>query len=166
MAWVGWTDDAISTMRLMWEAGKTDTAIMAAIGAPSRNCIVGKLTRLKLTRCPGAKQEFAAKRAKMLARRLRCATTKPVSEPPMPVAEPVAITAPVDPFAMFVDGGLTIVELKTLSCRFPSGDPKEGMRYCGAVAHGIGPYCLFHHKVAFSGFTKFSDAPNRLRIGR
>lgn len=204
MAWAGskwtWTEADVAVLTTMWQAGAVDTAIAAVLGLPGRNYVVGKLTRMKLTRCPGAKQRMAAE---CLERAMQPKARAPIREPVAPIAEPVVVAAPVappsptprptkpapilvkparkrpapiaepvviaalvDPFAMFTDGGLTIVDLNAQSCRFPSGDPKLDLRYCGAVAHGIGPYCLFHHKVAFSGFTKVSAAPNQLRIGR
>lgn len=47
------------------------------------------------------------------------------------------------------EGRITIAELRPSMCRFPIGDPRdwEGFRFCGALIHDLGPYCLTHHKL-------------------
>jgi GcrA cell cycle regulator len=45
---------------------------------------------------------------------------------------------------------VTIVDLKESMCKWPLGDPTSSdFRYCGSPAHGTGPYCQHHGKLAY-----------------
>jgi hypothetical protein len=49
-----------------------------------------------------------------------------------------------------IDGKLTVVDLTEVSCRWPTGNPRDlsTFRYCGAAAHS-GPYCERHAQLAY-----------------
>ncbi len=48
-SYFAWTEPRVDTMRTMWLAGASATQIAAAIGAPTKNVVIGKLHRLKLS---------------------------------------------------------------------------------------------------------------------
>jgi hypothetical protein len=49
-----------------------------------------------------------------------------------------------------IEGGITLVDLTLLSCRWPTGNPRDltTFRYCGEAAP-CGPYCERHARLAY-----------------
>jgi GcrA cell cycle regulator len=49
-----------------------------------------------------------------------------------------------------IDGTITVVDLTPLSCRWPTGNPRDlkTFRYCGETA-SCGPYCERHARLAY-----------------
>ena len=47
---MSWTDERIEQLRNMWEKGLTASQIADELGGVSRNAVIGKLSRLGLTR--------------------------------------------------------------------------------------------------------------------
>ena len=173
MKCVLWPAEKTAEMHRLAGEGLSASKIAAALGV-TKNAIIGKMDRdgSTLVRKPGGvlPKEMRPPRPErmvvpMAAPVVVAASPAPVSLPAAPVVEPVPIAAVappvaepiarIDPFEMFANGGLTIVDLKAQSCRFPSGDPKEGMRYCGAVTHSEKePYCKHHRSISWIGKTK------------
>ena len=47
-----WTEDRVNKLRELWSQGKTASEIGAALGGVSRNAVIGKVHRLKLSGRP------------------------------------------------------------------------------------------------------------------
>lgn len=56
MTWRGWDERNVAELTRLWGEGQSANQIMRAIGAPTRNAVIGKVARLGLTREPGAKR--------------------------------------------------------------------------------------------------------------
>ncbi len=132
---INWTDEKIETLKTMWEQGKTAAEISIAIGAGSRNAVIGKAHRLGLS-----------KRANPVARKPR----KRVDGKPF---APKQNTKPLPETNITSYGNrpYKLDELKPNQCRWPIGDPRdEVFHYCGAQRKGHRSYCPNHKAIAVS----------------
>lgn len=155
---MSWTDERVALLKRLWGEGKTAAEIAKLIGGVTRNAVIGKAHRLKLSGRVSPIQENGE-------------ISSPVARAPRKVSEPRAkkvttrdIIAPVimpkieEDFC--VGAGVQLVELREGMCRWPVGDPKEeGFKFCGGKsAEGV-PYCDHHCRIAYQVNTK-----SKLRI--
>jgi len=165
---MSWTDERVELLRQLWLDGKSASQISAAIGGGlTRNAVIGKVHRLGLAgraRPSGGQEEGAAAppRAQAPARRVAPRAAAPVmmSQPMTQGATALAMSVAVQPMMQAVrleeevvvpmSLRVTIVDLKESMCKWPLGDPTSSdFRYCGSPAHGTGPYCQHHGKLAY-----------------
>lgn len=147
-----WTDDTVGEMRRLFALGQTDAQIAKAIGAPSRNAVIGKRARLGLAR--GAPSPAPSPPAKVIpparmsppARVAPPARIVPPKPPPPPASAPEIASAPV-----------SILDHQPGQCRWPLNDPAsgemDGLICCGgpiadADRDAGRVYCGGHHLVA------------------
>ena len=142
-----WTTERIALLKSHFEAGLSCREIAAAIGV-SRNAVIGKLTRLNLTRdkkvkAPPRKAAAAAAargRGGNGAPRLRAQLIRVLASAP----EPSASNAPIH-------NGHTcsLYELSKEKCRWPISTPgAEDFCFCGnPPVEGL-PYCPGHTRLA------------------
>ena len=65
------------------------------------------------------------------------------------------------------NGGLTLMELRSDTCRWPVGDPtKPDFRFCGAVAPIDKPYCVCHTHKASDGRGRVLSREHREALSR
>jgi GcrA cell cycle regulator len=159
---MGWTDERVVLLKRLWVEGKTAAEIAKLIGGGvTRNAVIGKAHRLKLSGRISPIQENA---------RGDAGTVRTVSAPRKPQKQTVAkvsnrdIIAPV--YVPPVEenycfgNGVSLVELRERSCRWPIGDPKEsGFKFCGGPSEEGIPYCNHHARVAYQVASK-----SKLRI--
>jgi GcrA cell cycle regulator len=123
-----WTDERISTLSKLWGEGKTASQIADLLGGVTRNAVIGKAHRLKLN-----------KRASPIQ-----TNRKQKANPQIDL--PTNVTT---------GKGISLLELKERSCRWPNGDPKkESFNFCGLGAVPGLPYCGEHAAVAYQGSNK------------
>jgi GcrA cell cycle regulator len=99
---VSWSDDRISTLKKMWQQGKSASEIAEKLGGVTRNAVIGKAHRLGLSGRPSpikpvvAKKPVAAPAKKELppAKKPAAVAAKPMAPAKKPVA-PVAAAKPV-----------------------------------------------------------------------
>jgi GcrA cell cycle regulator len=142
---VTWTDERIERLRNHFEAGLSCREIAADIGV-SRNAVIGKLTRLNLTRGkprdgrpetqgpaaprasrPGPRQQYA-----MLAAVYGDGETSGSNEP-------IGDT-----------NRCSLLELTENRCRWPISTPgADDFCFCGNVSPDGQPYCPGHSRLAY-----------------
>ncbi len=148
-----WTETAIETLRQMALEGKSASTIAAALGAPSRNAVIGKANRIgiKLTgniHCspppaPIGHATAASSRdcAHGVAREARLRPAVPRERKPAWV------------FAEAQVGDMLRVgfeEIREDACRWPIGDPtSEEFVYCGVQTAKGRSYCAGHCRMAY-----------------
>lgn len=149
---MNWTDERVELLRKLWGEGLSASQIASQLGSISRNAVVGKVHRLKLSgrgrkwsqkpgRKPKPKPIETAKPEKL-----------PVMEPP-----PIAMEIVERPIYRYEAEGnfpisrrLSLTELTDRTCKWPSGDPlTEEFSFCGNGAGDAGPYCGFHSRLAY-----------------
>ena len=141
-----WTDERVELLKRRFEAGLSCRQIADDIGV-SRNAVIGKLSRLNLTRekARGARRP-APKAATKGQRpgtgpRLRCQMRWALYAEPQPAADDEPIH----------NGHCcSLLELSDARCRWPISTPgAEDFRFCGnPPVEGL-PYCAGHTRLAY-----------------
>jgi GcrA cell cycle regulator len=150
-----WTDAAIETLRQMALEGKSASSIAMALGAPSRNAVIGKANRIgvKLTghiHCvaPRASRPSTERPRRPAIARTNAPLWKRVAVPAVPRER-----KPAWAFAQAQVGEMLKVGLEEIGeshCRWPIGDPtSEEFAYCGIQTAKGRSYCAGHCRMAY-----------------
>lgn len=162
---MNWTDERVEQLKKLWSEGLSASQIAAQLGGVSRNAVIGKVHRLKLssrgraTAAP-ARQKKASQGATITKSVTRTASaTRHVTTSIGATAlqaqfdsEPVArhYIRPVENVVVPISRRLHLVELTERTCKWPNGDPlSEEFHFCGNDSADSGPYCTYHSRVAF-----------------
>lgn len=164
---MNWTDERVELLKKLWAEGLSASQIAAQLGGVSRNAVIGKVHRLKLsgrgrataapTRQKKAVQQGTgtakqASRAASAARHVTSsigATALQVQFDAEPVARPLARTE-TESVVVPISRHLRLVDLTERTCKWPNGDPlSEDFHFCGNDAAESGPYCKYHARLAF-----------------
>jgi GcrA cell cycle regulator len=140
----GWTDDRVETLKRLWLEGQTASQVARALGGVSRNAVIGKLHRLGLTggRAAPARPRRIPGTSARSPRPMRAPAPRVKASPALPAGFPEI--EPTEP-------GLVrdAAALRPHVCRWPIGDPQAAdFSFCGRPAHGDGPYCPTHDRLA------------------
>lgn len=159
---MSWTDERVELLAKLWAEGLSASQIATQLGGVSRNAVIGKVHRLKLS---GRGRASAAQpRAKKAAP--AASTPKSVTRPVRTVAasvgatalavqfdaEPVArqILRPTEDVVIPISRQLDLLQLTERTCKWPNGDPlSEEFSFCGNEAGETGPYCSYHSRLAY-----------------
>lgn len=133
---MSWTDERVALLKKLWGEGKTAAEIASTLGGVTRNAVIGKAHRLKLSNRTSPIQP-AKKVAKAPAN---------TSTPPAPLPKRPKIKSSDIPRGQ----GLSLLELKPSQCRWPSGDPRDDdFGFCGERCSTGLPYCDEHARIAY-----------------
>lgn len=134
---MSWTDERVALLKKLWGDGKTAAEIASTLGGVTRNAVIGKAHRLKLSNRMSPIQ--ANKKPKAPAN-----TSKPA-----PQAAPQRRARKKD-IVIPKGKGLKLMDLAPNMCRWPSGDPQEeDFGFCGEESVTGLPYCEAHARVAY-----------------
>ena len=141
-----WTDERIELLKRHFEAGLSCREIAADIGV-SRNAVIGKLSRLNLTRGRTVDDRKvhdrgpAPGRARRAVPRLQYEMLATIyGETDAPV-----VTGPIDEA-----NRCSLLELSENRCRWPISSPGEDdFCFCGNVAPDGHSYCVGHSRLAY-----------------
>lgn len=148
---MSWTDERVSLLRKLWGEGHTAAEIAKQLGGVTRNAVIGKAHRMKLSGrvSPIQQNKKPANKnveRKQVSEKLKAANA---SEKPA-VKEKEAVPAAVKSDKLY-----SLMELKPRMCRWPCGDPQEeGFGFCGHKAMAGLPYCEEHAKMAYQAATR------------
>lgn len=161
---MNWTDERVELLRKLWSEGLSASQIAAQLGSVTRNAVIGKVHRLKLssrgrttTASPRQKKTSSAatgtKSVSRAATVTRSITTIGATALQAQFeTEPVARyhTRPVENVVVPISRRLQLVQLSERTCKWPNGDPlTEEFSFCGNDAAETGPYCTYHSRIAF-----------------
>jgi GcrA cell cycle regulator len=159
-----WTDERVETLRRLWAEGLSASQIAAQLGGVSRNAVIGKVHRLKLSgrgrnTAPPARQKKPAQPAAPKAPPRPAHSQRPMAasvgatalqthfEPVQAVREPARAS---DNVVVPISRHLQLIQLNERTCKWPIGDPlAEGFHFCGNDCADTGPYCRYHARIAF-----------------
>lgn len=149
---MSWTDERVAMLKQLWGEGKTAAEIAKILGGVTRNAVIGKAHRLKLSGRVSPIQQNT--RPETVISRTRTVAQTAIAAEARPQRSALAreLEAPHVPrVEEYIPGkGVKLVELKERMCRWPIGDPKdENFRFCGGEAHPELPYCDHHCKAAY-----------------
>ncbi|MPS70936.1 MAG: GcrA cell cycle regulator [Novosphingobium sp.] len=161
---MSWTDERIEKLTKMWEGGATASQIADELGGVSRNAVIGKVHRLKLS---GRGRTTAA------PARQKKASSAPAASKPVRAAAPARSAAPTigatalqvqfdaepvarqqlrssDNVVVPISRRLDLTQLTERTCKWPIGDPmKDDFHFCGCESSDSSPYCSYHAKLAY-----------------
>jgi GcrA cell cycle regulator len=150
-----WTDERIAQLKRHFEAGLSCREIAADIGV-SRNAVIGKLSRLNLTRGRGEERKPDGKR-RDTARGLKAVPRlqyEMLAEIYGETQSPLAYE-PIDEA-----NRCSLLELSDNRCRWPISTPgADDFCFCGNASPDGQPYCDGHARLAYR-------ANSRLRVAR
>lgn len=143
---MSWTDERVELLRKMWGEGRTAAEIAGELGGITRNAVIGKAHRLKLSNrvSPIATTALQQDTAKKITLPVPANRDKPVmfAVPPRPAASVSAIKVN--------NQGVKMTELRDRMCRWPFGDPKMAdFHFCGCPSVPGMPYCPDHARAAY-----------------
>lgn len=158
-----WTDERVELLRKYWSEGLSASRIAAQLGGVSRNAVIGKVHRLKLS-SRGRTTTTTVRQKKTTT--VTKTVVKTHASAPRPVMTTIGATAlqaqfdaepvarqhyrPTENVVVPISRRLTLVELSERTCKWPNGDPlTDDFNFCGNDAGESGPYCTYHAKVAF-----------------
>ncbi len=158
-----WTEERLELLKKLWGEGLSASQIATQLGGGvTRSAVLGKTHRLGLVRNRSA--ETATPRLRNPTQPPAQAITSNLAAPQNPNQGPkpsvqASIQAPAEhpkpaplPVEAVAPGskGLTIMEFREGTCRWPLGDPtKPEFRYCGAGGVPGLPYCDHHAQIAY-----------------
>ena len=158
---MNWTDERVELLKKLWSEGLSASQIATQLGGVSRNAVIGKVHRLKLSARgrtssaqPRAKKAPAANGVKSSSRPTRTVTTT-IGATALAAqfdTEPVArqMLRPVENVVIPISRKLSLIQLTERTCKWPNGDPlAEDFSFCGNEAGESGPYCGYHSRVAY-----------------
>jgi len=162
---MNWTDERVELLRKLWSEGLSASQIAAQLGGVSRNAVIGKVHRLKLSSrgraaaaptrtkktAQGGSAAKPAARATSASRHVTASIGATALQAQFD-AEPVArqYLRPVEDVVVPISRRLQLVELTERTCKWPNGDPlSEDFHFCGNDAGESGPYCNYHSRIAF-----------------
>jgi GcrA cell cycle regulator len=152
-----WTEDTIEALRKLALEGRSASAIAAALGAPSRNAVIGKANRIgiKLTghwKCaaPGGPRIGVERPPRPATSRSKSVASK---RSLVPVLSRERERKPSWIFAEAEVGEMRrigLAEIRAVQCRWPLGDPTgEDFAYCGLQVAKGRSYCAGHCRMAY-----------------
>lgn len=138
---MSWTDDRVAVLKKLWGEGKTAAEIAKELGGVTRNAVIGKAHRLKLSN-----------RVSPIQQNKKVAAPKPQNQNTQtPVQPRKRIKEVIDDDRERIP----LTDLNAGECRWPMGDPREAnFGFCGCKALPSLPYCLEHSQVAYQPATR------------
>lgn len=168
---MNWTDERVELLRKLWSEGLSASQIAAQLGGVSRNAVIGKVHRLKLS-SRGRSATPAARQKKSVAAISGVVAAVKSAAKPAAIVGPVVssvganalqaqfdavpanrptIQRPAETGVVIpISRRLRLVQLNERTCKWPNGDPlSEDFSFCGNEAGDSGPYCTYHARIAF-----------------
>ncbi len=135
---MSWTEERVGVLKKLWGEGKTAAEIAKELGGVTRNAVIGKAHRLKLSNRLSPIQQTVKKVAKPKVAEEKAALVK--KRPPKPANMDIPFTGE----------GVKLADLKEKMCRWPIGDPQhEDFKFCGCASVIGLPYCEDHARAAY-----------------
>ncbi|NTU76964.1 MAG: gcrA cell cycle regulator family protein [Alphaproteobacteria bacterium] len=165
---MSWTEQQIQALKKMWGNGFSASDIAKSLGGGlTRNAVIGKAHRLKLSACPAMAKPSAdvvsrigngvvSSMNKAVKKRVLLRPLPPVRMPDNAAKIPVReMPRPLD-VAKRTEG-IAVTKAGERHCRWPIGDPRSPeFRFCGCTAHEGLPYCVEHARLAYQTVGKKS----------
>ena len=155
-----WTDDRVEVLKKLWAEGLSASQIAMELGGVTRNAVIGKVHRLKLSgrgKTSNVSSRPRQPRSSTNTSKPRQSSGGSIGNAALkmnPDARPDAAPAPrpsqfeelVIPFGERAN----ITDLTEHTCRWPIGDPQSSeFHYCGRKSDEGSPYCSYHCRIAY-----------------
>lgn len=156
---MSWTDERVSLLKKLWGEGHTAAEIAKQLGGVTRNAVIGKAHRLKLSNRVSPIQQNKKPANKNVERKTARKASSASSVSARSLGD-VSSSSSIDKDAQEAHSNksgelYSLMDLKPRMCRWPCGDPKqEGFGFCGDPAMPGLPYCEKHAKMAYQASTR------------
>ncbi|MDP9128510.1 MAG: GcrA family cell cycle regulator [Pseudomonadota bacterium] len=157
---MSWTEQKIQMLKDMWGNGYSASEIAKRLGGMTRNAVIGKAHRLKLSSRPspirrdedGALSVPGGSVMPTMKSTRKRVMLRPLPPVPMPSTAKGTVTrdfrSTIEPPKRVE--GIAVTKAGDRHCRWPVGDPRSpDFRFCGCTAHEGLPYCVDHARVAY-----------------
>ena len=141
-----WTAERIALLKSRFEAGLTCREIAADIGV-SRNAVIGKLTRLNLSRADGAGERVPEQARSPSAPRRRRVSQRQLLRALRPALRP-------EP-ELCGEHRCSLLELSEENCRWPISDLGAAVWFCGNTRAKGFAYCAGHARIAYQASSRW-----------
>lgn len=174
---MSWTDERVEQLKKLWADGLSASQIATQLGGVSRNAVIGKVHRLKLSSrgrasqtTPRPKKPTAPRQpiaaqpgprasvssviaSRSIARNSVAGATALKADYAIDeVAEPVF--QPAEDVVVPMSRKLSLLELSERTCKWPVGDPlHDDFHFCGNESGDGTPYCKGHAQLAYQQST-------------
>jgi GcrA cell cycle regulator len=162
---MSWTEQKIQMLKEMWGHGYSASEIAKRLGGLTRNAVIGKAHRLKLSSRPSPIRREDETPGTIgpdaVMPIIKSASKKRTMLRPLP---PVALPSTVktqgkDSFRSLEEmkrtEGIAVTKAGERHCRWPIGDPRSpDFRFCGCAAYEGLPYCIDHARMAYQNVGK------------
>ncbi len=145
-----WTTERVEQLKAHFAAGLSCREIAVEIGI-TRNAVIGKLSRLGLTR----EKNNAEPRPQKPAKERR---GRPVPRLQYDMLRAVYDEAPVSDAAIVSAHRCSLFELTKAHCRWPVSTEAEAFAFCGNTPLGGLPYCAGHTRLAYKSLARRASA--------
>jgi GcrA cell cycle regulator len=150
-----WTDEAVETLKRLALEGMSASVIAAALGAKSRNTVIGKANRIGI-KLNGRRASAPGRPGAAAHRTPSAAVCLPVPAPARKPAPDPPLEPEMRPAWTFADAKVgemrrvRFEDIREFSCRWPLGDPRSGdYAYCGLTPAEGRSYCAGHCRMAY-----------------
>lgn len=155
-----WNDETIGRLRVLWAEGHSTAEIGRRLGV-SKNAVVGKSHRLKLTARPSPIRRDGSGQAPR-PRRPRCPSLAEFQSPlrSAPASRPTPVqTVLTQPAPPMTTTPIRAPLLGRQPCCWPIGEPgTRSFRSCNAINEAGKPYCPEHCTIAYRKVRDRRDA--------
>ena len=162
-----WTEQKIQMLKDMW-GHHSASEIAEHIGGLSRNAVIGKAHRLKLSvqktvATPGTGLQRATGGMGAIKSARKRTMLRPLPVVPPPVSTAVRAVPTAKDIFRSLEGiggvkrseGIAVTKAGERHCRWPVGDPRSpDFRFCGCTAHEGLPYCVDHARIAYQNVSR------------
>lgn len=161
---MSWTDERVETLKKLWGEGRTAAEIASALGGVTRNAVIGKAHRLKLSGRASPIQQSNKKKAAANSNAARSATRSKkqdkndgkanVNNPAVKKVIEKSIVSPITADQISESDKnrkrTPLVDLGPCQCRWPLGDPRDSkFGFCAEKTEAGEIYCAEHARVAY-----------------
>src|SRR6201993_3137796 len=141
-----WSDDRVEQLKKLWEAGLSASQIAAELGNVTRNAVIGKVHRLRLSGPANSPPPAAPRPRKPRPAQHMMRVARPVSRGNTALAHAFEVELDPDPIAydnvVPINQRLSLLELSDATCHWPIGDPSSSnFFFGGGRALAALPYC-------------------------
>ncbi|PSH64110.1 MULTISPECIES: GcrA family cell cycle regulator [Phyllobacterium] len=164
---MNWTDERVEQLKKLWAEGLSASQIAAQLGGVSRNAVIGKVHRLKLsgrgkttsTQTRSKKVNTNASGGQRNGGSAGHMSSRVVSRSVGATAlqteystdlVPHTVMKTVTDVVVPISRRLELVQLSERTCKWPVGDPLQpDFNFCGNDVGESGPYCTYHSRLAY-----------------
>jgi GcrA cell cycle regulator len=162
---MNWTDERVELLKKLWADGLSASQIAAQLGGVTRNAVIGKVHRLKLSsRGRATASPVRQKKTQQTSSSVKSSSRAATPSRSMAASigatalqtqfdvEPIArqMLRPVENVVVPISRRLALIQLNEHTCKWPNGDPlSEDFHFCGNDSAETGPYCNYHSRIAF-----------------